>query len=458
MKNDKIKIESDLFILNSLSLSPGSSQSSEFAIIKLKKEKIVSFKIDFDFLLLSFKNCEVIFDFEKKVILLQDESEESEGNDVKETNETKEKEEGMRVFYSEKMSDKVDLCSFYEGFLTENFERITAVEMNLMRYNIGICVKFTLGEKVGYLREVEDSFRRLESLLGKMYEIVVNYKSSIKSLSTYAEIHSLKENIIKIMSENKAVVISYLNFIYNKTPTFNFELKNEKINFCVKEKENIFYKDRNAYSIEYDKSDVSCKYNNNQSKICLDFRRKYNNDYYFNTRIFRKLIYVCNEGVEFIGIFNPPSMKTATIFGIEKAKNVLYIGNFLNSLFNDFGILMSKTFYYKGNFLKGAKNDKNAVVYFGDEKPYYKGSVEYDELKGEGTFKNADDVVVTGDFEKNDVNGRCHFLFPNGDTLEGKTKFNNVKEGVWKYNSKASGKTMEIHYGNNQDDEIIYKY
>ena len=193
-----------------------------------------------------------------------------------------------------------------------------------------------------------------------------------------------------------------------------------------------------------------------------------NNDIYItiseknsiNFQILNKLILYITDSSSFLGLILPQKNNQKTnsdeLFGIERGKKYLYIGNIIKDNFSGFGLLITPFFCYKGKFSNSNKSDKDGFILFGEDNHFYKGGILGDELNGKGKYQNKKGIVIEGNFEKDDVKGICKFTFSNGDEYQGEMN-GNIKNGEWNYINKINGKKMKVIF-NNENNDVTYIY
>ena len=182
-----------------------------------------------------------------------------------------------------------------------------------------------------------------------------------------------------------------------------------------------------------------------------------NNQNEINLQIIDKFIIYLTDSTSLIGlILSETENKNIELFGIEKGKKYLYMGNFIKDNFAGFGLLITPFFYYKGKFSNSTKSDNNGYIIFGDDEHFYKGGILGDELNGKGKYQNKKGIIIEGNFEKDELKGLCKFTFNNGDEYQGEM-VGNIKKGEWNYINKLNGKKMKVLF-NNDTNEINYIY
>ena len=119
-------------------------------------------------------------------------------------------------------------------------------------------------------------------------------------------------------------------------------------------------------------------------------------------------------------------------------------GKFVNGKLNGKGFYKTLTSIYEGEFLNSKKCGKGELK---TKKYIYKGDFDDDEFNGNGSIEFLEEgSKYTGEFVKNDINGKGRFEWKNGDIYEGYMKKGKM-DGFGKF-SFSDGKIYEGEYKN----------
>jgi hypothetical protein len=263
------------------------------------------------------------------------------------------------------------------------------------------------------------------------------------------------------MDKIKIKIIEIKNNINNNIPKYTFEIKGNNYIFKTKydmSNTYIFYLYKNQkFEIIIEKNNsLSINYTNPNNDIYIKITEKNT----INFQILNKLILYITDSTSFLGsILSQKNNQNDTVnelFGIERGKKYLYIGNIFKDNFSGFGILITPFFCYKGKFSNSNKSDNNGFILFEEDNHFYKGGILGDELDGKGKYQNKKGIMIEGYFEKDEIKGECKFTFNNGDEYKGEMN-GNIKSGEWNYINKISGKKMKVIF-NNENNDVTYIY
>jgi len=273
----------------------------------------------------------------------------------------------------------------------------------------------------------------------------------------------LQNNVDNLIDKIKRSIYEVKNNINNNLPKYTFEIKGNDYNFKAKYNElnvYIFYLyQKQKFEIIYEKNNsLNINYTNSINDIYITITDKNT----INFQIINKLILYITDTTSFIGSILPPQKNKnyndniKELFGIERGKKYLYIGNIVKDNFSGLGILITPFFCYKGKFSNSNKSDNNGFILFGEDNHFYNGGILGDELNGKGMYQNKKGIIIEGNFEKDDIKGLCKFTFNNGDEYKGEMN-GNIKSGEWNYINKINGKKMKVLF-NNENNTAIYIY
>ena len=449
MKNKIQEIENDDFILKYIK-EQNNKEIGPFAICQFKNFKKISIKFDFDFMLTNFKNCELVFDINKNQIQCY-----TPQNNISNTLLYLEE----PITKNKNILNNFDLSLFFEKLGNKKYS------FDIIKYNISTEIKFCIQEKITVIDknlEYTISFfpliKEIETFLNNNKKNFSNEKNS-NNFKTLKEYKTFQNNIENLLDKTKRKIIEIKNNIYSNKPKNTFEIKGENYIFKSKSNEYIFYL--------YKKQKLELIFNTDNNPIFIisytdtnyNLYITINNKNEINMQIIDKLIIYLTDTTSFIGLIllgNENKDKNIELFGIEKGKKYLYMGNFIKDNFAGFGLLITPFFNYKGKFSNSTKSDSNGYIIFGDDNHFYEGGILGDELKGKGKYQNKKGIVIEGNFEKDDLKGLCKFTFNNGDEYQGEM-VGNIKSGEWNYINKGTGKKMKVLFNNN-NNEINYIY
>ena len=298
--------------------------------------------------------------------------------------------------------------------------------------------------------------KEIESYLNNNKNNVLNEKNSnnFKTIKEYKILQQITENL---MDKTKRKILDIKNNIYSNKPKYTFEIKGDNYIFKSKANEYILYlykKKKLEIILNTDNNPIfTISYTDTNYNLYMTI----NNQNEINLQIIDKFIIYLTDSTSLIGlILSETENKNIELFGIEKGKKYLYMGNFIKDNFAGFGLLITPFFYYKGKFSNSTKSDNNGYIIFGDDEHFYKGGILGDELNGKGKYQNKKGIIIEGNFEKDELKGLCKFTFNNGDEYQGEM-VGNIKKGEWNYINKLNGKKMKVLF-NNDTNEINYIY
>jgi len=448
MKSQIQEIESDNFILKYIKDQSNKGIGS-FALCKYKNSNKITFKFNFDYMLSNYQNCEMCFDITKSLIQC----------------------------YTPKNSVNKNILYIEESMINENkiknnFDMNLFIEkignkkaiFDLIKYKITSELKYSIYIKILKIQKILDYInvtfpviKEAENFLGE-YKKILNNENIKDKYKTMKEFKLIQNNVDNLIDKIKRKIIEFKNNINDNKPKFTFEIKGNNYIFKTKSNEYIFYlyqKQKFEIIIEKNNS-LNINYTNPNNDIYITISEKNS----INFQILNKLILYITDSSSFLGLILPQKNNQKTnndeLFGIERGKKYLYIGNIIKDNFSGFGLLITPFFCYKGKFSNSNKSDKDGLILFGEDNHFYKGGILGDELNGKGKYQNKKGIVIEGNFEKDDVKGICKFTFNNGDEYQGEMN-GNIKSGEWNYINKINGKKMKVIF-NNENNDVTYIY
>jgi len=448
MKSQIQEIESDNFILKYIK-DQSNKGIGYFALCKYKNSNKITFKFNFDYMLSNYQNCEMCFDITKSLIQC----------------------------YTPKNSVNKNILYIEESMINENkiknnFDMNLFIEkignkkaiFDLIKYKITSELKYSIYIKILNIQKILDYInvtfpviKEAENFLGE-YKKILNNENIKDKYKTMKEFKLIQNNVDNLIDKIKRKIIEFKNNINDNKPKFTFEIKGNNYIFKTKSNEYIFYlyqKQKFEIIIEKNNS-LNINYTNPNNDIYITISEKNS----INFQILNKLILYITDSSSFLGLILPQKNNQKTnndeLFGIERGKKYLYIGNIIKDNFSGFGLLITPFFCYKGKFSNSNKSDKDGLILFGEDNHFYKGGILGDELNGKGKYQNKKGIVIEGNFEKDDVKGICKFTFNNGDEYQGEMN-GNIKSGEWNYINKINGKKMKVIF-NNENNDVTYIY
>ena len=451
MKTKIQEIENDNFILKYIK-DQTNKGIGPFALCKFKTSNKISFKFNFDYMLSNFQNCELTFDTQKSIIQCY-----TPKNSI-----------NKNILYIEEQMTK-------ESKIKNNFDMNLFIEkignkkisFDLIKYNISSELKFIIYTKIlniqkylEYINIIFPIIKATENFLAE-YKNILNSENIKDKYKTIKEFKSTQNNVDNLMDKIKIKIIEIKNNINNNIPKYTFEIKGNNYIFKTKYDTSntyIFYLYKNQkFEIIIEKNNsLSINYTNPNNDIYITITEKNT----INFQILNKLILYITDSTSFLGsILSQKNNQNDTVnelFGIERGKKYLYIGNIFKDNFSGFGILITPFFCYKGKFSNSNKSDNNGFILFEEDNHFYKGGILGDELDGKGKYQNKKGIMIEGYFEKDEIKGECKFTFNNGDEYKGEMN-GNIKSGEWNYINKISGKKMKVIF-NNENNDVTYIY
>ena len=451
MKTKIQEIENDNFILKYIK-DQTNKGIGPFALCKYKTSNKISFKFNFDYMLSNFQNCELTFDTQKSIIQCY-----TPKNSI-----------NKNILYIEEQMTK-------ESKIKNNFDMNLFIEkignkkisFDLIKYNISSELKFLIYTKIlniqkylEYINIIFPIIKDAENFLAE-YKNILNSENIKDKYKTIKEFKSTQNNVDNLVDKIKIKIIEIKNNINNNIPKYTFEIKGNNYIFKTKYDTSntyIFYLYKNQkFEIIIEKNNsLSINYTNPNNDIYITITEKNT----INFQILNKLILYITDSTSFLGsILSQKNNQNDTVnelFGIERGKKYLYIGNIFKDNFSGFGILITPFFCYKGKFSNSNKSDNNGFILFEEDNHFYKGGILGDELDGKGKYQNKKGIMIEGYFEKDEIKGECKFTFNNGDEYKGEMN-GNIKSGEWNYINKISGKKMKVIF-NNENNDVTYIY
>ena len=448
MKSKIQEIENDNFILKYIK-DQTNKGIGPFALCKYKNSNKISFKFNFDYMLSNYQNCEMCFDITKSLIQC----------------------------YTPKNSVNKNILYIEESMINENkiknnFDMNLFIEkignkkaiFDLIKYKITSELKYSIYIKILNIQKILDYInvtfpviKEAENFLGE-YKKILNNENIKDKYKTMKEFKLIQNNVDNLIDKIKRKIIEFKNNINDNKPKFTFEIKGNNYIFKTKSNEYIFYlyqKQKFEIIIEKNNS-LNINYTNPNNDIYITISEKNS----INFQILNKLILYITDSSSFLGLILPQKNNQKTnndeLFGIERGKKYLYIGNIIKDNFSGFGLLITPFFCYKGKFSNSNKSDKDGLILFGEDNHFYKGCILGDELNGKGKYQNKKGIVIEGNFEKDEIKGICKFTFNNGDEYKGEMN-GNIKSGEWNYINKINGKKMKVIF-NNENNDVTYIY
>ena len=400
-------------------------------------------------MLSNYQNCEMCFDITKSLIQC----------------------------YTPKNSVNKNILYIEESMINENkiknnFDMNLFIEkignkkaiFDLIKYKITSELKYSIYIKILNIQKILDYInvtfpviKEAENFLGE-YKKILNNENIKDKYKTMKEFKLIQNNVDNLIDKIKRKIIEFKNNINDNKPKFTFEIKGNNYIFKTKSNEYIFYlyqKQKLEIIIEKNNS-LNINYINPNNDIYITISEKNS----INFQILNKLILYITDSSSFLGLILPQKNNQKTnndeLFGIERGKKYLYIGNIIKDNFSGFGLLITPFFCYKGKFSNSNKSDKDGLILFGEDNHFYKGGILGDELNGKGKYQNKKGIVIEGNFEKDDVKGICKFTFNNGDEYQGEMN-GNIKSGEWNYINKKKKKKMKVIF-NNENNDVTYIY
>ena len=445
MKSKIQEIENDIFILKYIK-DQTNKGIGPFALCKYKSSDKISFKFNFDYMLSNFQNCELSFDITKNLIQCY-----TPKNSI-----------NKNILYIEesmikefKIKNDFDMNLFIEKIGNKK------ASFDLIQYKIIIELKFLIYNKVLHIQKHLEFINILFPIINDIEKNLSEYKNILNSgnikdkYKTMKEFKILQNNVDNLIDKIKRKIFELKNNINNNLPRNTFEIKGN--NYIFKSK----YDDSNNYIFylyQKQKLEIISEKNNslniNYTNPNYDIYITITDKNMINFQIINKFIIYLSESTSFIGSILPQNINE--IFGIERGKKYLYIGNIFKDNFSGFGFLITPFFCYKGKFSNSNKNDNNGFILFGEDNHFYKGCILGDELNGKGKYQNKKGIIIEGNFEKDEIKGECKFTFNNGDEYQGEM-IGNIKNGEWNYINKTNGKKMKVIF-NNENNDITYIY
>ena len=448
MKSQIQEIESDNFILKYIKDQSNKGIGS-FALCKYKNSNKITFKFNFDYMLSNYQNCEMCFDITKSLIQC----------------------------YTPKNSVNKNILYIEESMINENkiknnFDMNLFIEkignkkaiFDLIKYKITSELKYSIYNKILNIQKILDYINVTFSVIKEAENFLSEYKKILNNenikdkYKTMKEFKLIQNNVDNLIDKIKRKIIEFKNNINDNKPKFTFEIKGNNYIFKTKSNEYIFYlyqKQKLEIIIEKNNS-LNINYTNPNNDIYITISEKNS----INFQILNKLILYITDSSSFLGLILPQKNNQKTnsdeLFGIERGKKYLYIGNIIKDNFSGFGLLITPFFCYKGKFSNSNKSDKDGLILFGEDNHFYKGGILGDELNGKGKYQNKKGIVIEGNFEKDDVKGICKFTFSNDDEYQGEMN-GNIKSGEWNYINKINGKKMKVIF-NNENNDVTYIY
>ena len=445
MKSKIQEIENDIFVLKYIK-DQTNKGIGPFALCKYKSSDKISFKFNFDYMLSNFQNCELSFDITKNLIQCY-----TPKNSI-----------NKNILYIEesmikefKIKNDFDMNLFIEKIGNKK------ASFDLIQYKIIIELKFLIYNKVLHIQKHLEFINILFPIINDIEKNLSEYKNILNSgnikdkYKTMKEFKILQNNVDNLIDKIKRKIFELKNNINNNLPRNTFEIKGN--NYIFKSK----YDDSNNYIFylyQKQKLEIISEKNNslniNYTNPNYDIYITITDKNMINFQIINKFIIYLSESTSFIGSILPQNINE--IFGIERGKKYLYIGNIFKDNFSGFGFLITPFFCYKGKFSNSNKNDNNGFILFGEDNHFYKGCILGDELNGKGKYQNKKGIIIEGNFEKDEIKGECKFTFNNGDEYQGEM-IGNIKNGEWNYINKTNGKKMKVIF-NNENNDITYIY
>ena len=445
MKSKIQEIENDIFVLKYIK-DQTNKGIGPFALCKYKSSDKISFKFNFDYMLSNFQNCELSFDITKNIIQCY-----TPKNSI-----------NKNILYIEesmikefKIKNDFDMNLFIEKIGNKK------ASFDLIQYKIIIELKFLIYNKVLHIQKHLEFINILFPIINDIEKNLSEYKNILNSgnikdkYKTMKEFKIIQNNVDNLIDKIKRKIFELKNNINNNLPRNTFEIKGN--NYIFKSK----YDDSNNYIFylyQKQKLEIISEKNNslniNYTNPNYDIYITITDKNMINFQIINKFIIYLSESTSFIGSILPQNINE--IFGIERGKKYLYIGNIFKDNFSGFGFLITPFFCYKGKFSNSNKNDNNGFILFGEDNHFYKGCILGDELNGKGKYQNKKGIIIEGIFEKDEIKGECKFTFNNGDEYQGEM-IGNIKNGEWNYINKTNGKKMKVIF-NNENNDITYIY
>ena len=445
MKSKIQEIENDIFVLKYIK-DQTNKVIGPFALCKYKSSDKISFKFNFDYMLSNFQNCELSFDITKNIIQCY-----TPKNSI-----------NKNILYIEesmikefKIKNDFDMNLFIEKIGNKK------ASFDLIQYKIIIELKFLIYNKVLHIQKHLEFINILLPIINDIERYLSEYKNILNSgdikdkYKTMKEFKIIQNNVDNLIDKIKRKIFELKNNINNNLPRNTFEIKGN--NYIFKSK----YDDSNNYIFylyQKQKLEIISEKNNslniNYTNPNYDIYITITDKNMINFQIINKFIIYLSESTSFIGSILPQNINE--IFGIERGKKYLYIGNIFKDNFSGFGFLITPFFCYKGKFSNSNKNDNNGFILFGEDNHFYKGCILGDELNGKGKYQNKKGIIIEGIFEKDEIKGECKFTFNNGDEYQGEM-IGNIKNGEWNYINKTNGKKMKVIF-NNENNDITYIY
>ena len=360
MKSKIQEIENDNFILKYIK-DQTNKGIGPFAICKYKNSNKISFKFNFDYMLSNFENCELSIDISKNLILCYT------PNDTVNKNILYIEEPMIK---DQKMKNNFDIDSFLEKIGSRK------TSFDLIKYKISSELKFLIYIKIlnikkhlEYLNILFPLISDIEKFLKEYKNILVINEKNKDKYRTIKEFKILQNNVDNLIDKIKRTIIELKNNINNNLVKYAFEIKGNDYIFKTKTNESntyIFYSyQKNKFEIISEKNNsLIINYTNPNGDIIYITITDKNT---INFQIINKLIFYITDTTSFIGSILPQRNKSQNdnvteLFGIERGKKYLYIGNIFKDNFSGFGFLITPFFCYKGKFSNSNKSDNDGFI------------------------------------------------------------------------------------------------
>jgi len=451
MKSKIQEIENDNFILKYIK-DQSNKGIGPFALCKYKTSNKISFKFNFDYMLSNFLNCELTFDINKSIIQCY-----TQKNNI-----------NKNLLYIEeqmtkdsKIKNNFDMNLFIEKIGNKK------ISFDLIKYKISSELKFLIYTKILNIQKYLEYINIIFPIIKDAENFLAEFKKSLNienikdKYKTIKEFKTTQNNVDNLVDKIKIKIIEIKNNINSNIPKYTFEIKGNNYIFKTKYDASntyIFYLYKNQkFEIIIEKNNsLSINYTNPNNDIYITITEKNT----INFQVLNKLIIYITDSTSFLGsILSQKNIQNDALnelFGIERGKKYLYVGNIFKDNFSGLGILITPFFCYKGKFSNSNKSDNDGFILFGEDNHFYEGGILGDELDGKGKYQNKKGIMIEGNFEKDEIKGVCKFTFNNGDEYQGEMN-GNIKSGEWNYINKISGKKMKVIF-NNENNDITYIY
>lgn len=414
-----------------------------FAICYLRKDNILLFQLEIDIHQKRFQ-CEIIIDYNNKTISLLLSRKEIRKdmirliiNMTKPINTTK-----------DKILDELNELNHIIPFENIKYQIIPYIKLAID--NKIIILKAYIGNIINKIQQ--DIIKEIKSKLQEMKDILI-----IKSMkyNTQSEYHSnIDINAKDIISKAKSFINCYKTVQETSNPQFSYDYSIADIQYKCKVNDYVFI-NNTTHKMIILASPFQIYLQDKKLNTEVSFTYKNDDDYLFKQS--DGIVIISKESFCFVGISE--NNKNNSSFGVEQAKDHIYLGLMSGNKFNGLGLLLTSSFIYRGLFKNGMKNDDKAIILI-EPNIKYNGSIVDDSLQGKGIYEYQSDIrliqKIIFEWKNNRVEGKTQIIYSNQDSFEGNIGFNNKPIGKWVYHSNNKQlPDMSIDY---ESKPINYNY